>query len=67
MTLGSDRALGVEPGLRQLIGELLGTVEVRGREPTRMSLGIAVLTVGEVALHDRFEAGLGEKPCCRPS
>jgi hypothetical protein len=32
-----------------------------------MSLGIAVLTVGEVALRDRFEAGLGEEACCRPS
>lgn len=59
--LDPQKRLEGEPRVLNLRGEFIGMVEVRRREPLDAVGGIAVLSLPQVALHDRFECWIPEE------
>ena len=53
--LDADDVFDIEPGLADLVGQLVGVVEEGGREPRRAVGRVAVLTVAQVAFDDGAE------------
>jgi hypothetical protein len=56
-----QKSLEGEPRVLDLLGEFIGVVEVRRREPLDPVGGVAVLSLPQVALDDRVEGWIPEE------